>query len=172
MKLKYYLRGLSIGIIVTVIIMMISFAGRKETLTDEEIMLRAKTLGMIMPEEEASGPSDTLSEGENSEDENQEDSNSKEQTLAADVTETPDNSVNEPENEPEIVEITVEKGEFSDKISQKIFENGLIEEADDFNRYLMENGYDIQIAGGAHFIPRGSTYEEIAKILCEKPENQ
>ena len=46
MNLKYYLRGLGIGIIVTALIMNIA-AGRKETLTNEEIKERAKALGMV-----------------------------------------------------------------------------------------------------------------------------
>ncbi len=52
MKLKYYLRGLGIGIIVTTVILMISFPGKEEKLTDEEIIARAKQLGMVMPEED------------------------------------------------------------------------------------------------------------------------
>lgn len=46
MNLKYYLRGLGIGILVTALIMNIA-AGRKETLTNEEIKERAKALGMV-----------------------------------------------------------------------------------------------------------------------------
>lgn len=51
MKLKYYLRGLGIGIIITTIILMISFSQRKTDISDEEVMARAAQLGMIMPEE-------------------------------------------------------------------------------------------------------------------------
>lgn len=46
MKLKYYLRGLGIGILVTVILCAIS-SGSKKTMTDEEVMARAKELGMV-----------------------------------------------------------------------------------------------------------------------------
>ncbi len=46
MNLKYYLRGLGIGIVVTALIMGIAAGGKKETLSDEEIKARAKTLGM------------------------------------------------------------------------------------------------------------------------------
>ena len=52
MKLKYYLRGLGIGIICTAIIMGIALSGnKKETLTDTEIIERARLLGMVMPED-------------------------------------------------------------------------------------------------------------------------
>lgn len=46
MKLKYYLRGLGIGILVTIIIVAVSGAN-KNTMTDEEIKNRARELGMI-----------------------------------------------------------------------------------------------------------------------------
>ena len=45
MKLKYYLRGLGIGIVVTAIIM--SFTKKPEELTDAEIKIRAAKLGMV-----------------------------------------------------------------------------------------------------------------------------
>lgn len=61
MKLKYYLRGLGIGIIVTTIILMISFSGREEEISDEEVIARAGQLGMVMPED-ASSEEDTAQE--------------------------------------------------------------------------------------------------------------
>lgn len=51
MKLKYYLRGLGIGMIVTALILGISFSHRQEqsaqTLTDDQIRERAAELGMV-----------------------------------------------------------------------------------------------------------------------------
>lgn len=52
MKLKYYLRGLGVGIICTAVIMGIATSGKsKERLTDAEIIERARLLGMVMAEE-------------------------------------------------------------------------------------------------------------------------
>ena len=47
MKLKYYLRGMGIGIILTAIVMGFALGGRKATLSDAEIIQRAKSLGMV-----------------------------------------------------------------------------------------------------------------------------
>ncbi|MCR4761947.1 MAG: hypothetical protein K5696_00305 [Lachnospiraceae bacterium] len=47
MKLKYYLRGMGIGMILTAIIMGIALHGRSNELSDAEIMARARELGMI-----------------------------------------------------------------------------------------------------------------------------
>ena len=47
MKLKYYLRGMGIGIILTAIVMGFALGGRKATLSDPEVIQRAKALGMV-----------------------------------------------------------------------------------------------------------------------------
>lgn len=48
MEKKYYFRGLGLGIIVTAVIMGIALSGsRQGQMTDEEIIARAKKLGMI-----------------------------------------------------------------------------------------------------------------------------
>ena len=50
MKLKYYMRGLGLGILLTTLILAIS--NPKEKMTDREIMDRAGELGMGMKEED------------------------------------------------------------------------------------------------------------------------
>lgn len=46
-RLKYYLRGLGIGIIVTAVIMGVSAGTKPAELTDAQIVARAKELGMV-----------------------------------------------------------------------------------------------------------------------------
>lgn len=46
MERKYYLRGLGLGIVVTAVIMGLALSGQKN-MTDEEVIARAKTLGMV-----------------------------------------------------------------------------------------------------------------------------
>ena len=59
MKLKYYLRGLGIGIIVTTVILAVSFSKKEIKMSDEEIMARAAQLGMVMQETETTEQGDT-----------------------------------------------------------------------------------------------------------------
>ena len=65
MKWKSYLIGLGIGIIVTAVIMQIVVGGRKTTMTEEEIIAQARSLGMVFASEvitdgqEATDASDT-----------------------------------------------------------------------------------------------------------------
>ena len=46
MKLRFYLRGLGIGILVTAIILTIAYRGKTTPMTDDEVRERAKQLGM------------------------------------------------------------------------------------------------------------------------------
>lgn len=65
MEKRYYFRGLGLGIIVTAVIMGIALSGggKKEKMTDDEVIARAKELGMI-EDSRLSEPS----EGENADD--------------------------------------------------------------------------------------------------------
>lgn len=73
MEKKYYFRGLGLGIIVTAVIMGIALSGgRKREMTDEEVIARAKELGMIedsrlldLPGEETEERKETVDEQEN-----------------------------------------------------------------------------------------------------------
>ncbi len=47
MNLKYYLRGLGVGIVVTSLILGIGLGSRKEALSNEKIKDRARALGMV-----------------------------------------------------------------------------------------------------------------------------
>lgn len=202
MKLKYYLRGIGIGLIVTTLVMMIAFMMHKdELLTDDEIRERAAELGMVMPEdagmrdtlsnnnatqpenakledesadavdkasqeqEDASGQSEDESKT-GKEDSDQEDSGKKDQTKKDDA----DKKEGETEK-PEVkeqVELSIVGGEYSDIVSHKLYKAGLIEDPEDFNKYLADGGYDNLIQPGTYTIPAGADYDAIIKIITEK----
>ena len=54
MRFKYYLRGAGLGIIIATIILTISFHLHGTTMSDEEVITRAESLGMVMPEDSES----------------------------------------------------------------------------------------------------------------------
>lgn len=77
MKLKYYLRGLGIGILLTTLVLSMSYGTKKNTeLSDEEIIERAKELGMTVKNSGVSIDYDAINESINgSEKENVSDEN-------------------------------------------------------------------------------------------------
>lgn len=173
MKLKYYLRGLGIGILVTIIIVAVSGAG-KNTMTDEEIKDRARELGMI--------ESTVLAPSQSTEPEGME---TPKPSVEPEATATPKPSVEPeatttptPSTEPEetiipddnvgtgeTVTIVIANGESSVTVSKTLEEAGLVESASDYDRYLCDNGYDKKIRTGTYEIPVGADEEEIALII-------
>ena len=51
MRLKYYLRGLGLGIIFAVFIMMVGYRNHGSSMSDSQIIEKAKTLGMVETED-------------------------------------------------------------------------------------------------------------------------
>ena len=66
------------------------------------------------------------------------------------------------------VTIIVYSGDQCEKISQRLFEAGLIDDPEAYNLYMMQNDYDNRIRGGEHLIPKGAGWEEIANILMRR----
>ncbi len=50
MRLKYYLRGLGLGILVSTLFLMLSIQLHGGIMTDERVIARAKELGMVIPD--------------------------------------------------------------------------------------------------------------------------
>ncbi|MBQ3105369.1 MAG: hypothetical protein IJC59_05865 [Lachnospiraceae bacterium] len=220
MKLKYYMRGLGIGILVTSVIAGV--LGGPEELTDAQIKARAAGLGMVekaspseladeglaekeTSEKEEPAPRETVAAEDEPKDpkeppapaeeiketaeteetkESEETETGGEETeeaeeTAADEEETEVTTVSSTgEEEPtetgsvqvegmeNYVIIHVERGNGSDIVAHKMYEAGLIPSAKEYDRYLVENGYDRRLEIGNHEIPAGSTWEEMAQILC------
>ena len=204
MNLKYYLRGLGVGIVVTSLILGIGLGSRKETLSNEEIKERARELGMVeesitvaeaaaqkeeeaqeaevtvapVPEENAESDAEPIvnAEPEVSSEPNVSAASEPAASTAPEAGATPEAGVKpvadeaEEDNgtapEKEIVDITINPGEGSYVISQKLEQSGLIDDAAEYDAYLCDNGYHTKLRAGVHKIPMGSTREEIAKLLC------
>jgi hypothetical protein len=167
-KLKYYLRGLGIGIFLTSIIFMIGmYVNRKDLFSDEEIMVRARELGMVMEDAEPK----TLDELEKEQKENQEKKKAQDSSKSQETKKAKENNSESPQTVKQ-VEFDVLPGEYSDTISKKLFDAGLITNESEFNQFITDSDYDNFIQPGTFTIPEGSTYEDIAKILTTKQENR
>ena len=197
MKLKYYLRGLGIGMAVTALILGISFSGRQgqeaQTLTDEQIRERASELGMVDSSEltlaalqNSAQPQITMEPEVTEESKltaDPETTTEPEATAEPETTTEPEATA-EPEmttkpeatKEPELITapeqsqttITIKKGSDSGSVSRVLYEAGLVENAKAFDNYLCNNGYSRSINPGIYEIAPGTSEEEIAKIITGK----
>ena len=166
MKLKYYLRGLAVGILVTTIILAISFSQTKKELSDQEVINRAKQLGMVMAD---SGKIEDYREDTQTETGQSEQGETEENVTGDTQNGAEDNEGVTGDNgtvtEEKMVTFVISNGQFGRQISESLKKEGLVDDAEAFMKYLGETGKSEEILPGTYEIPMGSTYEEIVKIL-------
>ncbi len=176
MKLKYFLRGLGVGIIFTVMVLGISGGNvEKETLTDNEIMARARELGMVTKDEKLE---ETLSQILDNQLANEEDNSAeteKEETNAADTEtsggETQESVLPDPLEEEEtkvVSKVTISEGMSSRQVATAFKQLGIIDDAEAFDAYLCNNGYALRIGVGTFTIEGKPDYAELARIITLK----
>ena len=226
--MKYYMRGIGVGIIVCALILIVSRLNRPAEISDSEVVSRALALGMIDPGNlslsEAAGSA--ASEGSVTEIDNpagikvivddqeissdtatspepvtevkpDETPSDKPEETPSEITEEKPEEVQEvkPEEKPEEKtedkpeETPVEKpeekpaqttepqndsgklvlevyrGNSSDVVASRAQSIGLVDDAKDFDRYLVQNGYANRISVGSFAIEKGSDYNTIARII-------
>ena len=180
MRFKYYLRGMGIGITFATLLLTISFYfGRdnltKKDLTDEEIIQQATALGMVMPDE----VEDEIAAEEDIKENTEEITKNSKQVSdkAVDKTDTKKSEKDLAEKMLEsgdvdevitYVPFTVRGGESSEVICSHLKDAGLIDSADDFNKYLHKCKVDDRIPNGTFYVKQGSSYDDIVALLVNK----
>ncbi len=247
--MKYYMRGIGVGILVCALILIISRINTPAEISDSEIVSRALALGMIDPgnmsisdaaaSESGEGQVSDLNnpagiqvivdddvitdtEGDNGEyvspvviddrdtigqppvsqqdareaqddntgyaddskpetdqqnesDTRQDDPAQTEKDDKQDDSVRPDTDTqndNSQENKPSgntgsagTVSLEVYRGNSSDVVASRAQSLGLVDDAADFDRFLVNNGYANRISVGTFNIEKGSDYNMIAKII-------
>jgi hypothetical protein len=196
MKFKYFLRGLGFGIVFASIICLTAYQNHtSETLTDEAIIQRAKELGMVEKEDTVAtlleNQNNTEKDTDNSVSDTSEDTSEEKmtetntteekETTEAETTEvslkssTEENGTSESAAAKEdsesttekTVTITIERGSSSYPVCQKLQEAGMIEDASEFDTYLVENGYADRIRVGEHTLKVGMDFHDIAEAISD-----
>ena len=192
MKLKYYLKGFGVGVLFATVILSISLMlNRQQTgLTDEQIMARARELGMEMvsaeKETDTEEPttktpeSSTMPAESTSPDITEKETASQGETVTGmegmepveTLGEVP--SVTESENESSeavrveegadetTVIIHIEKGMSSDTIVRLLEEAGVVESSNELLNRLWEIEKTRYVRAGTYEFTRGMSVEEIA----------
>ena len=183
MKLRYYMRGLGIGLLVSVLVLVLS-GNTGKRMTDEEIKKRAAELGMVEDTKEVLSDIEKVAESIEESVEKQE--SAEETVQEPEVEET---QVEEPKQDKiealkkaaeevaekaqdigpnAIVTLLVQSGDSSVAVAKRAEAAGLVESAMDFDRFLCQNGYDKSICVGNYEVPIGASPEEIAKIITRR----
>ncbi len=186
MKFSYFLRGLGVGIVFAAIIMLIGNAGAdKADLTDEEIISKAKQLGLVEASktdaeldalfDEASGDSKEAKEATT---EAKKDVTTEEATTEAEAT-TEEATTEEATTEAKKsdksdkkkskkkdVTFVINQGMYSEELASLLYYYGVVDDADKFNHYLCYNhGYSEKLQPGTYTVKQGTDYDTIAKMV-------
>jgi hypothetical protein len=191
MNLKYYLRGLGFGIIVTALVM--GFSGSRDKMSDAEIRSRAEALGMTDTSDvltkqatdttqktvtdkkkTASASSSTAAKTETSSSQETAVSTSSALTTQTAVSTIQAASTTTSSVSPVAstsaasMTLSIVSGDSSYSVAKKLEAAGLVDSAAEYDRYLCSNGYDKKIHTGTYKISDGESEQEIAEKITGK----
>ena len=174
MKLKYYMRGIGIGVVVTTIILVVTLALTGNNISDDEVIARAKKLGMV--EADSSNTTIKNKASNTTNEENQENGN---QTIEGATNPMPESTANTlPSNnqannttlDGDSVVFTINTGESSRLVVERLAEAGLISDAYAFNNYVNGKGIDGSLQPGTFKIKRGISEDDLSNLLITKQQ--
>ena len=199
MRLKYQLRGLGIGIVLTAALLMIfSDDGEASVKTDDTMVMAsmqneiiessAESASVIAEENSISVVEEILQEEESSpetEKDSEEEAISRVEMEDESILETVEVSSEEfsveeklssEEDETKelinavtgVVKIKIVSGDDSGTVARKLQTAGLVDNASEFDAYLMQHGYDKKIAVGEKEISIDATWMEIAEKISSR----
>lgn len=198
MKLRYYLRGLGIGILVTTF--LVARLQGNATEPDTSVAEQAEEAHFLQEleqpeaEEEAFLDNTDILQGMEVAEEPVQEEVEEEQSTLEEVVIVAEEETTTVEEETTIVEeetveqtspandpspVTVESaeqfaiipiysGEGSENVARRLQDSGVVSSATAFDKFLCQHGYDRKMVVGQHEVPFGATEEEIAQILCRK----
>ena len=191
MRFKYYLRGCGMGILVATLLLMVAAGTKKQDMRDEDVIARAKELGMVFSEEgenpQGNSPETKDSQTEDSETENSQTTDSQTEDSGTDNSQTTDSQTEDSQKEDSQIKdsqikdsqtedsgeegpirISVKQGEVCRELAEDLLEKGLITDAEEFRNFMKDYGYDDMLRVGEYEFEKGMTYLEIAKILTKQ----
>lgn len=191
MRLKYYLRGLGLGIIFTCLMFML-FSNKKADNTDkmdinQQLETTTETLSNqtsgddkndTANDEAVSGSADVQNNTDAEDDVNAQNNadaqnTADNQTGASDTTDTSNQTddsnitgeTGTDDVQDEYVTLVIEKGDIARDVAESLYDDGIIDDAESFRKYLGETGVSRTLHAGEYNIKVGSTYEEIVELL-------
>lgn len=194
LKLRYFIRGLGMGIVFTAIVMSLSLQAsrsriiRENALTKEEIMEKAMGYGMIMnasddttsveqndssKEEQSQEKEQDAKEEQDAEDDQLKESNDDDQQINKDGNDKVESDIDSTKDKGMIISIDytpikITSGMTATSVGKLLNEKGVIEDIDEFRIYMSEQGYSSKILVGEYLIPLDATYKKIADIITRK----
>ena len=165
MKLKYHLRGLGIGFILTTIILMISNLFVNNNNGNNHVSDNKETSGSVIAyttqADENNSDKKDEKKTEHAKTESAKDSTKESASQGTTQTETLYSK------EGNTVTVKFENVIYGTAAAELLYKAGVIDDENSFAFYLQNSGYDAIIRDGLYQINIGDSYENIAKIITK-----
>lgn len=162
MNKLFLILGVGIGLVIASLLNMAYPKIKYISYTDEQIIERAKDLGMVSLKEVISITQDNREKNkENDEDENIE----KEVASNAESEEGIDDNIIE---ENIVIEFVINKGENSEQIINKLFEAEIINDKDEFTSLIIEKNVQKKFKYGVFQLEKNMGYDLLIKELTRR----
>ena len=159
-KIKYYLRGLGTGIVVTTLVLTIYF--NFESKSKSKANVANQTTSKITTEKELTEKETTSKETTSKETTSKK--TTKKETTGKETT-TEETTKKESDSAGRTVELYIQSGMSSNEVAAMLRDLGVVEDDYDFNMYLYNNGYESLIRVGTFKVKAGMSYDELARII-------
>lgn len=181
MNLKYYLRGLGIGLIVTTIILTISnnvgSASNKNSGVGSQVPQEPTSGSVIAFDRQTTTESTTEpsteavtqpAEQETTTAAQQVTSEAATQQTTQEVTRATTQAVAASASDGNEVRVVIKDVYYGTQAADILYDAGLITDKNEFVQYLISTGYGTKIQEGVYSIPKGSSYEAICQAISRK----
>lgn len=166
MNLKYYIRGLGAGLIIAAAALMISDAvGTESDLGVNENQQQTTIATSIIA---YTTEAETTVQETTSQKATIQETTIQETTAATQQTTADNKEATTADNVDNTVKISIHNVNYATQASDILLQAGVIEDANDFTEYLVNNGYSSKIREGEYDIQRGASYDVIAKIITQE----
>lgn len=169
MHLKSFSMGIGMGMVFVSLIFLVAYSSeykknkddniennQNTVISDEEIISRAKELGMTfyidLPD------TNNKTNTEDNADKDTEDETGQVEITSEELT--TDTSV--------MIDITIQSGMNASNITKMLFEKGLIDDINSFETYLINHRKTTKILTGRYSIPKGLSNEELYDIISTR----
>ena len=182
MKLKYFLRGLGVGMVFTALVLCIAY---RNSSSGKSVVEQAKELGMVFPQGTSEPDVTATPESENTKKpKSTKKAATKEPAKKASETKKPaaasgagvsaavEKATKKPTKKPKttaasVVTVNLEGNWISSTVARELEKRGVVKSASQFDHYLEKSGAAKRIRSGTYKIAKGASYEEIARIITK-----
>ena len=187
MKLKYYIRGVGIGVIITTFVFMIAnlagvFSSTEKVISETETKAtssvlayatnasteqdkQATTIATVSTKENTSNDDETTQSDDETQSNNESELDETNEQSSQEVTTRSSQNNQNSEDDGEFVEVEIRNIKYVSEVSEILYDMGIISDVSEFNSFMTFSGNDLKVKEGRYKLKPGDTFENIASVI-------